>query len=364
MPRPAADRALEEALRSAAASGALERGGSILLAVSGGADSLALLHAAADLASEMRWRLAAGHVHHGWRGRDADHDLAFVRDHARRLGIPFLSRRGDARRLAAREGLSPEAGARRLRYAALLDMAAEARAIRIATAHHKDDRLESYLIARERRGGVASLGGPRARRADGVVRPFLSVPREALLAFLRARGLSWRRDATNGDLSLARNRVRRAIAEASAPERAGWEAEAELCSRERDRLDADFDARVAPILRRGPGSVLVDAGALAALGPELGRRAIEAAALAFARPGRPPMTGREREQILARVRGSGDFRFEAGRRIAIERRGGMLAFSLRPGAPESDPVYDFEKPPPGDPPLWAWETSRASETSA
>ena len=70
------------------------------------------------------------------------------------------------------------------------------------------------------------------------------------------------------------------------------------------------------------------------------------------------MTGREREQILLRIAGAGDFRFEAGRRIAIERRGGVLAFSLRRGAPDPDPVYDFEKPPPGDAPQWVWASAR------
>ncbi len=349
--------AVLEALRGATAGGAgesailLPPGARILLAVSGGADSLALLHGAAALALPMRWSLAVGHVHHGWRGRDADRDLAFSSDHARRLGLPFFSLRGDARALAREERLSPEAGARRLRYAALLEIAARARADRIATAHQRNDRLESYRIARERRGGAASLGGPRAHRQDGVVRPLLSVPRAGIEAFLQARGLSWRRDRTNGDLRLARNRIRRVIAAASADERLRWETEAASCSDDRDRLDREFARSILPMLRRGPGSVLMDAGALHGLDPELLRFAIEGAALPFARPGRPPMTGREREQILERIAGGRDFRFEAGRRIAIERRGRTLVFSLRKG-PAGDPVYDFGNRPSGDIRQW------------
>src|SRR2546430_821770 len=86
-----------------------------------------------DAADSAAWQLSVGHVHHGWRGRQADRDLAFVAEHARRLGLPFFSRRRDARRHARTARLSPEAGARDARYAALAEMAKEAQALRIAT---------------------------------------------------------------------------------------------------------------------------------------------------------------------------------------------------------------------------------------
>src|ERR1700682_2242838 len=103
---------LPGALARAARTGLLPPRGTVLLAFAGGADSLALLHAAALSALSFGWRLAVGHVHHGWRGREADRDLAFVREHARRLGIPFDLRRRDARCEARALKLSPEAGAR------------------------------------------------------------------------------------------------------------------------------------------------------------------------------------------------------------------------------------------------------------
>ena len=149
----------------------------VLLAVSGGADSLCLMVAAFERAGRHGWSLGVGHVHHGWRAREADRDLAFVRDHARRRGLPFLFRRVDARTASRRLQVSPEAGARSVRYAALAEMAREFGAARIATAHQQDDRVESYLLALRRRGGVASMAGPRRRRDDGVVRPLLSVRR-------------------------------------------------------------------------------------------------------------------------------------------------------------------------------------------
>ena len=338
-----------EALRGAADRGVLPRGASALIAVSGGADSLCLLHAAAELAGELGWTLAVGHVHHGWpeRRREADRDLAFVAEHARRLGLAFLSRRRDARAAARRDRVSPEAAARRVRYEALLGMAREVGAGLVATAHHADDRLETYLLAKDRRGGVASLGGVRERRADGVVRPLLAATRGEIEADLARRGLAWRRDATNGDLRLARNAVRRRIAEADAPTRARWEEEARVWAGRREALDAEFERRVAPGLRDGarPRSVVADAEFLAALPEELLRRAVEEAARPFARPGRPPMTGRERETLVARLGAPGDFRFEAGRRIAVRRRGRTVSFSLRAGAARTEPVYDIEPDP-------------------
>src|ERR1700682_5525403 len=98
---------LPGALARAARTGLLPPRGTVLLAVSGGADSLALLHAAALSALSFGWRLAVGHVHHGWRGREADRDLAFVRDHARRLARPVLPPLGDRHQEWRPCGVSP-----------------------------------------------------------------------------------------------------------------------------------------------------------------------------------------------------------------------------------------------------------------
>ncbi|HEV2063530.1 MAG TPA: hypothetical protein VGS00_03155, partial [Thermoanaerobaculia bacterium] len=150
------------------------------------------------------------------------------------------------------------------------------------------------------------------------------------------RGLPFRRDASNGDLSLARNRVRRALA-LRAEERGPailerLAARVEAAALRRERLEQRFDDAVSPLLSAGPGAVLADAAALASHAPELVRLALEAASRPFARPGGPPLTGREREQILNRLVEGGDFRFEAGRRIRFERRGGTLTVRPRTAA--------------------------------
>jgi tRNA(Ile)-lysidine synthase len=321
------------ALARAAETGLMPTGARILLAVSGGADSMALLYGAAEEAPWFAWSLAVGHVQHGWRGREAERDLAFVRTHASRLCLPFLSRRKDAREASRRWKLSPEAGARYARYEALREMAQESESARIATAHQRDDALESYLIARERRGGLALLGGPRERRADGVVRPLLAVTREEILRFLAARALSHRRDSSNGNLRLLRNRIRREVLAPlkEADDHTGLAElgrRADLLREARDRMDREFEERVRPYLFRQGDAVAADAAFLQGCAAELQRRALEEAALPFAAPGRPPMTGREREQIRSRLETGADFRFEAGRRIRFERRGARLRVSL------------------------------------
>jgi len=320
--------AVLDALEQAAHSDLMPRGATVLLAVSGGADSMALLYGAAELAARLSWRLAVGHVHHGLRGRDADRDLVFVATHARRLELPFESRACDAAEVARRLKLSPESAARHARYAALQEMAKVSGAERIATAHQFNDRVETYWIARERRAGVAGLGGPRRQRRDGVVRPLLSVSRAAILQFLESRQIGHRRDASNGDLRFARNRIRRELAGSSASmEDPSW---AELAERveffdhRRAATDRELEERILPRVSFGPGSVSANAEVLSQAAPELARRAIEEIARPFAAPGRPPLTGPEREEIRRRLAEGGDFRFEAGRRIRFERRAGLL----------------------------------------
>ena len=320
------------ALDRAAENGLMPVGSSILLAVSGGADSMALLHGSLEASRRTGWRLAVAHVHHGLRGRPADRDLAFVAEHARRAGLPFFSRRADASATARALGLSPEAGARRVRYAALQDMARESGADRIAVAHHKGDVAETVVLARERRGGVAALAGPRERRADGVVRPLLSVTRPQILGFLAERGMGYRRDASNGDLRLARNRIRRELAAREERSRDAIDslaAEAAAHARRREHLDREFAERLRPALVLGPGVTLADAAQLAAASRDLARRALAEAAAPFAAPGRSAFTGREREQILDRLASGADFRFEAGRRVVFERRGRLLRIAAR-----------------------------------
>jgi tRNA(Ile)-lysidine synthase len=335
------------ALLEAGEAGVLPRGSAILLAVSGGADSMALLAGAVEVAGPAGWALSVGHVHHGWRRREADRDLRFVAEHSRRLGLPFASRHRDARAASRALRISPEAGARLVRYEALHEMAGALGVRAIATAHQQDDLLESHLLGRRRRGGLALLAGPRTVRGDGIVRPLLSVSRREILSFLADRGVGFRRDASNGDLRLLRNRVRRELADLSPSERERLAAEVERLRVLRDRVERELAECVLPRVRFCPGSSVVEASLLTGLSGEVARVALERLAAPFARPGRPPMTGRERERILELLAGGRDFRFEAGRRIHLERRKGVLTIRPRT-ASGAAPVYDPEKRAAGE----------------
>ena len=193
---------------------ALSLGGErVLVAISGGVDSCVLLDGLAALASELGFTLAAGHVNHGLRGADADADEACAGDLAKHLGVAFAARRIAPR--ALREGLPSRArptlqeAARKLRHAALRELADELRCQRIATAHTLDDQAETVVMRLFRGASPAGLGGIAERSEDGlVVRPLLRVSRAAIERRARERGLSWREDASNRDAHYARGRLR------------------------------------------------------------------------------------------------------------------------------------------------------------
>ena len=190
----------------------------VLAAVSGGADSVALLRALAALAPRRRWRLrlTVAHVHHHLRGDDAERDARFVKELAEALGLPF-----------ERADLSPdetprnvEAWARRARYEALGQIAQRCSATHIATAHHGDDQLETLLMRMMRGTSVQGLRGiawKKGFKLQGsedrahVVRPMLGVGRDDVTAFLREIGQTWCEDHTNADVSRERARLRRDV---------------------------------------------------------------------------------------------------------------------------------------------------------
>lgn len=182
--------------------------GSVLIAVSGGVDSVVLLHLLASLGREKAWQLIAGHINHGLRGAESDGDEALVKNLAERLSLPFLNVRLD-RSLRDKDG-NRQARARTLRYQWLEHWADEHGCSRIATAHHADDQAETLLERLARGSGLDGLAGIPMRR-ERIIRPLLEVGRDEILEYARIHQLDWREDSSNVSLHYRRNRIRAEI---------------------------------------------------------------------------------------------------------------------------------------------------------
>ena len=185
-------------------------GARLVVAVSGGPDSVALLHLLHRLRAEWKLTLRVAHLDHGLR-RDSPQDAAFVRDLASRWGVPATIERRDVAPLCRRHGWSLEDGARRVRYQFLLDVARRHSASHVALAHTADDQAETVLMRLLRGTGLLGLGAMPAMRRLGeawIIRPLLEVWRAEILAYLAQQGLDACQDATNEDQRFVRNRIR------------------------------------------------------------------------------------------------------------------------------------------------------------
>lgn len=183
-------------------------GARVLCALSGGADSVALLFFLRENAGGLGLSsVAAAHFNHRLRGADADADEAFARSLCQKHGIPFHAGRADVAAEARRRGAGVEETARTLRYDFLEKMAARNGFSHIATGHTADDNAETVLLHLARGAGLAGLCGIPPMRGN-VVRPFLSTSRADIERFLSERGLPHIEDASNTDTAFARNRVR------------------------------------------------------------------------------------------------------------------------------------------------------------
>ena len=197
-----------------AANGMTPASGGILLAVSGGADSMAMLHCLCLLRSQglLQCDLFVGHVNHQLRGEASDSDEAFVLREAGRLGLQTASLRVDVRAHAASLKLSIETAARHLRHQALVRIAADFGCDVIATAHHKNDNAETVMHRLLRGTGYDGLAGiwPKKQFSSGItcIHPLLAVSRSQVQEYLEDQGLSWREDASNENLDHTRNFIR------------------------------------------------------------------------------------------------------------------------------------------------------------
>jgi tRNA(Ile)-lysidine synthase len=273
----------------------LKPGLRLAVGLSGGADSVALLRALAGRSGELGLVIHAAHLHHGLRGAEADADLAFARELAAKLGLPFHAARVDAAAEAqanseqGKEGETIEEAARRLRYGWFRQLLASGEVDAVATAHTLDDQAETVLAKFLRGAWTEGFSGihPVVEFAEGrILRPMLATTRAEVEAYLHELKQSWREDSSNRHLTFTRNRIRHELlpllegwnprlrehlaqmAVLARDEEAWWQAEL-------DRLAPQILLPGKPVRGGGRASgegLAIDVTRLAALAPALQRR--------------------------------------------------------------------------------------------
>lgn len=187
--------------------GMIGKGDVVIAGVSGGADSVCLLFVLCALREELGFRVKVCHVHHGMRGAEADADEEYVRRLCGELGVPCRFFHKNVELIARKRKQSPEEAGRMVRREAFLTMCREDGGTKIATAHHRDDNVETVLLNMARGTGLKGLGGIRPVTGSWI-RPLLGLTREQTEQYLADRGISWCEDATNSGNDYTRNRIR------------------------------------------------------------------------------------------------------------------------------------------------------------
>jgi tRNA(Ile)-lysidine synthase len=250
-------------------------GDRVAVAVSGGADSVCLLHVLLALAPRLHLTLSVLHVNHNLRGDASRADAAFVRSLAAGLILPFTLHDLD---LSTGPG-NLEQSARNARLAFFHDHLARGLATRIALGHTRSDQAETVLFRFLRGSGATGLAAIRPVTGRGIVRPFIDIERPEIVGFLRDRAIPWREDATNATLDFARNRIRHQLLPQLAHE---WNPAlvealaqtADLSLAEEAYWQAEIDRLAGLHLTRRGAAILMSAATLAALPLAAARRLV------------------------------------------------------------------------------------------
>ncbi len=255
----------------------LPAGGTVLCAVSGGADSMCLLHMLWAERETGGWQVAAAHYNHQLRGAESDRDAAFVRDWCRERDIPCYLGGGDVAAAAERTGQGVEETARQLRYAFLTETAERIGAQRVATAHNADDNGETLLLHLVRGSGLQGLTGIPPRRGD-LIRPLLTTSRADIERYLSEHDVPHVEDSTNTDTAYSRNFLRHEVMprlrQLNPSLTAALSAAAQSLRVDNDYLNAQA-AMAAAAARWAEEDVVIQAKVLADLPPALALRVIQ-----------------------------------------------------------------------------------------
>ena len=312
----------------------LPPGTRVLVGLSGGSDSVALLFLLLDLAENGRFEVAGiAHLNHQLRPT-ADRDEAFCSDLAARLRLGITVEKNDVKRYARARNLSVEDAARRVRYDFMEQAADSLNAQRIAVGHTQDDQAETFVLKLIRGAGLTGLGGIHPRRGR-VVRPLLDLARADLRNYLVSRGEKWSEDESNADLENPRNRIRHLVlpeldCAANGPTRPAIARAAGLVREDAEWLDELADHRYAQLTEELHDGVAIETALLLAE-PVPIRRRILLRALRAAAAGREVGLDHVEAAMAALEGTAGGFDVPGGR---VELKRGKLVLIQQKPAPK------------------------------
>ncbi|NLY67032.1 MAG: tRNA lysidine(34) synthetase TilS [Tissierellia bacterium] len=197
----------EKVLKAIKEHNLIEEGDNILVGVSGGADSMALLYVLLEIKKEIDFNIFIAHLNHGVRGKEALEDEKYVEATAKKLGIPYFSRHVNMDEYAREKKISSEEAGRELRYKFFREILSKIGGGKIAVAHNKNDQAETLLLRLFRGTGIEGLKGMDYKNKD-IIRPILGIEREEIEKYLQDRNIEFKIDRTNLEPIYNRNRVR------------------------------------------------------------------------------------------------------------------------------------------------------------
>lgn len=325
--------------------GLLEKGDKVLVALSGGADSVCLLYLLLKLKDEFALSFHIAHLNHSLRGVESDGDEEWVKTLAHELDIPIIVEKVDLLEWVRRKRGSLEDQAREVRYKFLSKVADEIDATKIAVGHTLDDQAETVLLRLLRGTGIPGVGGIRPRR-DRVIRPLIEVGREEIMRYIQAEGLDYREDSSNLRQDYLRNRLRLELIPLLKRKFSSRITEllgryAELAQIDDSYLETlAIGAFSSLVIRSSPISLVLDWKRLMALHPSLGRRIVRIAIKKI----KGNLKGITSEQILScfKLRTGKKLYLRAG--LVVKRQYENLVFSLGEKRHES---FTYTLPTPG-----------------
>jgi len=330
----------------------LRPGQKVLVGFSGGADSTALLHLSLAVKDKLGLVVAAAHLDHGLRDREAQRDRIATGKAAKEAGVRFYWDKVDCPALARREGLSPEEAAREARYDFLKRMREQIGADYILTGHTADDQAEAVLLNLLRGAGPRGLSGIPPVREGYILRPLLPFWREELTAYLTARGLTWVEDSSNQDRRLTRNRVRHELLPRLAQDYNPALKSALVRTAALLRDEEGFWAKIMAetkrqvVWSRSIDEIRMKASVLKALDRALARRLVREAVRTL-QGQTQSLTFDHVENVLDGIAGGGPLGLDLPGTLKARREGGDLVVGLAPASGPAVPDYEYPLPLPG-----------------